>query len=190
MYSPARGPLCGDVMVPVWSTPPNRVSSGVFVGTCWLCPWCPRLPVPTAGLLLGVWVCCTGPRCWKRPLSEPEPMVPSRLMDRCPGSFGLLLPAPMSRPGTRGKDECTACFNNYKYELLLTKIFFYCITYWVELPFKHNATLVSGPIELELNLSAVLWVTILFYSLHLPAQLSQTHNWTYLDLARLDIKSA
>jgi hypothetical protein len=44
---------------------------------------------------LGVWVCWAGPRWWKCPLSEPVPMVPSRLMERWPGSLGLLLPAPM-----------------------------------------------------------------------------------------------
>lgn len=98
---PARGPLCGEVMVPV-CTPPKRADSGVLVGTCWCCPWCPRLPVPTAGLLLGVWVCWAGPRWWKRPLSEPVPMVPSRLMERWPCSLGLLLPAPMYRPEIRG----------------------------------------------------------------------------------------
>ena len=102
---PARGPLWGEVMVPVWSTPPKRASSGVLVGAWWCCPGWPRLPVPTAGLLLGVCVCWEGPRWWKRPLSEPVPMVPSRLMERWPGSLGLLLPAPMCRPGTRARDE-------------------------------------------------------------------------------------
>lgn len=102
---PDRGPLWGEVMVPVWSTPPKRASSGVFVGAWWCWPWCPRLPVPTAGLLLGVWVCWAGPRWWKWPLSEPEPMVPSRLMERWPGSLGLLLPAPMCRPGKRESEK-------------------------------------------------------------------------------------
>ncbi|TNN34980.1 hypothetical protein EYF80_054854 [Liparis tanakae] len=92
-------------MVPVWSTPPNRASSGVLVGASWWCPWCPRRPVPTAGLLLGVWVCWAGLRWWKWPLSEPVPMVPSRLMERWPGSLGLLLPAPICRPGRRANDE-------------------------------------------------------------------------------------
>lgn len=103
---PERGPLWGDVRVPVLSTPPNKVNTGVFVGASCCCPWCPRLPDPTAGLRSGVRVCWAGLRWRKWPLSDPVPMVPSRLMEREPSSLGLLLPAPMCRPGMRGGDEC------------------------------------------------------------------------------------